>query len=101
MKIIFLILPTAMLLTAVKGTLPARDAESSIRTSLNAEVKIARNLKLGLTPEYRISPGSGSSSLLLRTGLQYKVAGWLSVGEYYRLSANPSRYPKEKLYHLG
>lgn len=76
-----------IVLAMLPSLLVAQTGEYSLRSSVNMEVKIAKNLKLELTPEYRFESDPGVGSALLQTGLNYKVAGWLSLGGYYRLEA--------------
>lgn len=63
----------------------AQTTGSSLRTSANLEIKIAKALKLEVAPEYRFDPGTRASEYLLEAGLSYKVASWLSFGGYYRI----------------
>ena len=68
--------------------LKAQTTEYSLRSSVDLELKIAKKLKVEITPEYRYNPENRAGTLLVQTGLNYRMAGWLSVGGYYRLDVS-------------
>lgn len=79
-----------MALSAFPLILRSQATEYSLRSSVNLEMKIAKGLKVELTPEFRYSPGVRVGSLLIQAGLSYKVASWLDVAGYYRLDGAKS-----------
>ena len=85
MKKGLLILLATLVLSGVPESLKAQTDESSLRTSANIGIKLAKGLALEITPEYRFDPASKASEYLLEAGLNYKIVSWLSVGGYYRL----------------
>ena len=85
MKKYFLMLIAAMVLSTVPAALLSQTSETSLRSSANIEMKLAKGLKLEVAPEYRFDPANSASEYLLEAGLNYKILSWLSVGGYYRL----------------
>ncbi|HBB91521.1 MAG TPA: hypothetical protein DC042_07320 [Bacteroidales bacterium] len=63
----------------------SQDSDYSLRTSANIKVKLIKKLKLDISPEFRYDPGTGASTLMATTGLDYRVVSWLSFGASYRL----------------
>jgi hypothetical protein len=82
------ILLSALLLLALPLTCFSQTSDYSFRSSINLEMKIAKGLKLELAPEYRLNSSGDANTMLVQAGLNYKVAKWLSVGGYYRLSGS-------------
>lgn len=58
--------------------------ESSYRGSVQADIKLTKKLHWMVEPEYRFS-NEDSRSLLLQTGLNYRLTSWFNVGAYYRM----------------
>ncbi len=85
MKKFFILLLASLVLSGVSASLNAQNDESSLRTSANIGIKLAKGLGLEISPEYRFDPASKSSEYLIEAGLNYKILSWLSVGGYYRL----------------
>jgi hypothetical protein len=83
-----LILLLILTLPALSMTVLSQTSEYSFRSSVNLEMKITRRLKVELAPEFRYNTGSGNNLVLVQTGLNYRVASWLSIGGFYRLNGS-------------
>jgi hypothetical protein len=72
-----------MVLGGIQGF--GQTADYSLRSAVNFEFKVLKNLKWEVSPEFRINPSDGSATFLAGTGFNYKLASWLSLGASYRL----------------
>ncbi len=88
MKKYYLMLLTALVLSAIPVSLNAQTDEYSLRTSANIGIKLAKGLALEIAPEYRFNPATNASEYLMEAGLSYRIISWLSVGGYYRLDGS-------------
>jgi len=83
-KIALPFLLTAFLLLAATVAY-TQETESSYRGSVQADIKLTKKLHWMVEPEYRFGNDNDSRSLLLQTGLNYRLTSWLNIGAYYRM----------------
>jgi hypothetical protein len=85
-----LFLSLTIILLAFPVVVFTQTPEFSLRSSVDVEIKIAKRLKIQITPEYRYNPVTNTGSVLVQAGLGVKVAPWLSFGGYYRFDYEKS-----------
>ena len=82
------ILILGLLLSALPLSVVSQTTVYSLRSAVDLELKVAKKLKVEVTPEYRYDPVNKSGSMLVQAGVNYKLASWLSLGGYYRLDGS-------------
>jgi hypothetical protein len=82
------ILLLGLFLSALPVPVISQTTVYSLRSAVDLELKIAKKLKLEITPEYRYDPVNQSGSMLIQAGVNYKLANWFSLGAYYRLDGS-------------
>lgn len=89
------------LLTLVSMTSYAQDVENEMqyRTSLELNYKIAKGLKLDISPQIRFDDELSLDRYLLEAGLSYKTFGFLYWGTTYRLIIKPQENLKSETYN--